>query len=368
MRDRQVTVVSTTDSLNAVRQSVGLDPLPDDQTPAATTIPPRQTTPTGVPSATGSGVSEPPPRGTPNQEKPAGTTTPAAAGTTPPTDEEPPDEDEATDADDQEPQPPRKLSRRERRIEGLLKRVTATEQALQQKDAELAQLRATLDAPPSAAPAATPSDGHPPAAPSILDVGEVPDGFPPEPKEDDFEDYASYWKAETLWLTTLRNAQVILAGQRAAHERAAAEAQQRTAESWRARMETFTQAHPDFDTAATFTTNEAIDAIILQSEVGPLLVKHLVDHPDEATALAQLRGPELFRQMGRLEAKYETTSTPPSAAGPPKAKPPAALPSADALPPPITPLRGATSIPTGLPRQSNFADYKEARLRQMRRS
>jgi hypothetical protein len=138
-------------------------------------------------------------------------------------------------------------------------------------------------------------------------------------------------------------------------------------DNWQRRVEDIKKEVPDFAEkiaeSKVVVTNEVRD-MILDSEIGPRILLHFVEHPDEADKIGKMTIGRAYVALGRLEAKLSE----PKAEAKPKEEEvkkvvkPVEISKA---PPPITPLKGASS-PPDLPMvdgvwKGTHEQYKEAR-------
>lgn len=160
----------------------------------------------------------------------------------------------------------------------------------------------------------------------------------PKPDPSKYTDIQKYSDDLEAW--ALDKARIETA--KATEERQAKEAQEAVAKNWSDRQKAFAAATPDYqatiDSSPVQVTDQMRDAI-LESEVGPQLLYHFAQHPEEAADLAKLSVRQMLVRMGKLEAKIGSA---------PKAETPKSetrLAEISKAPEPIAPLR--TSGGTG---------------------
>ncbi len=186
----------------------------------------------------------------------------------------------------------------------------ATERAAREKaEAEAAELRAKL----------TPK--HPDAD---------------EPQRAQFNNDEEYLKS----LTDYRVEKALESrDQKAAKAREEA-AQTERLKSWRDRVAATQKEVPDYQArieASTVMVSDQVREAILESEVGPKILLHLADNPEEAASIAKLTIGGALKAIGRLEAKLEApakTGTVTEEGGKP------AKVEISQAPAPISPLKG----------------------------
>ena len=114
---------------------------------------------------------------------------------------------------------------------------------------------------------------------------------------------------------------------------------QNVVKAFNERAEAARQTIADYDdtvqSAEIETPQRVLDAI-LESEVGPLILYHLAENPAEVSRINELSPAAQLKAIGKLEARFETVSTPA------KEK----LVKLSSAPEPITPLKGGTKAGT----------------------
>ncbi len=179
----------------------------------------------------------------------------------------------------------------------------------------------------------------------------------PDPKK--YEDAFKY--AEDLAAYSVRKA---IQDKEAADRKVAQEAkEQERVDTWMGRLEVAKKAIPDLMEklqASTVQVSEEVKNAVYDSDVGPQILLHLAENPEEAVKLAKLTVGKALIQIGRLEAKY---SEPKKEV---KEEVKTKEPEISKAPAPISPLKGA-SAPVDLPINSKgewtgtHEQYKEAR-------
>jgi hypothetical protein len=138
-----------------------------------------------------------------------------------------------------------------------------------------------------------------------------------------------------------------------------AEQQQKVIQTWAKKVEEAKANLPDFDdivASSDVVVNDDIRDAILESDVGPQILYHLAENDDIAKRIAGLPPKAALREIGRLEARFETKAEPEKTAPIVRSKAPA----------PIQPIRGGKNTPD-VPLDSNgvffgtAAQWKELR-------
>lgn len=299
----------------------------------------------------------PAPPAQPAPETPAAEAVPA----TPATPAVPAGEAEVNEEGEHVATPSRPLTPTEKRINQLTRqRRQAERDALAAKE-EAARLKGRLEALEAAqtrpgVPAGAEGTPQTPGqqATTVAAAEALPDNpADPRPKADGFETYEAFVEASGRWAarqeyTRLRTAEK--AQDAAAKAKTDAETAQRTVQdqvrkdiaAFVPRREAFKKDHPDFDDViADAPASPLMQQFIVQSPIGPAIMYHLGQHPDEADTLAQMTGPAAFVALGKLEARLEPAPLSPATTPPPAPAPPARA----AAPPPITPVGGTAVVP-----------------------
>lgn len=325
----RITVTSTTDTPEQVAAALA-DPAETPVVPV-----PEAGTKTEKP------VADPPkdePKETPEGEAPV------AEG-----DEAPPAEPEADD-DDDSVAPPKPLNKKDR-IGRLKYQRWQLRQSNQQLQVRLAEAeRGGVKPPPVAEPEPEP---------------EAPKFAKPKPQLGDFDGIEEWTEALTDWT---RESVEFKFEQDKIADRARVEGTQRQAAQsdvitrHQQRVAEFRKVRPDFDTVAQEAIDQGIaekmtptmSVHITHSEMGPELMYHLAQHPDELARIASLpQGPALVA-IGRLEQQLTDVKVAPVA--------PPERPVRKPLPPPIKPLGGGGSKTVAKhPDDMTQAEYKEWR-------
>ncbi len=174
----------------------------------------------------------------------------------------------------------------------------------------------------------------------------------PDPTQ--FTDMAEYSTALEEW-TREQTRQQMIQEQQAAQE---ATRQAKVASEWTARLTMAKEGLPDFDEvvgSSTAIVSDQVRDAIIESDVGPQILYHLAQHPEDADKMRDMTVGSALRYLGRLEAQLEKKPEPTV----PVTTKPAIKPSA--APAPITPIKG-TSVPEITDGENlSFADYKAKR-------
>lgn len=230
---------------------------------------------------------------------------------------------------------------------------------LQDKLKLRANLREELERRPADAKPAAPSAATAPATTTAAQEYKRYMAMPACPKLKDFDSIEEHSAAVAVFINDTRDTERATAGRQREQQRAAATTQQQRATTFSERLQAAAAADPTFVDAVSpeimglepmekaialrkpITVDHGIAEEIIDSAVGPQLMRHLTDHPEDLAALRQAKNPrELARLVGQIEQPY--LATPAAAAAPLKtvtdvAAPPTTLgtrPAASADPDP----------------------------------
>lgn len=174
-----------------------------------------------------------------------------------------------------------------------------------------------------------------------------------EPLPEQFTDAKEYAKAYADYTVEKR--------EKEEGERQTLAARQKVIDTFTVRRKDFAATTPDFEAtiaSATGVVHNAVRDAILESEFAPQLMYHLAKNPEVVEELKNLPLASQVRRIGRLESQFE-------AKAPPK-DPPVVAQEVSRAPPPINPLKGASSpVESAVDAKGEFhgtfAAYKAAR-------
>lgn len=175
-----------------------------------------------------------------------------------------------------------------------------------------------------------------------------------KPKPENFTDAFEYAEALASWTAE----QTLARRDREEQERRATEQRQLAVKAWADRVTAAKTELPDFDDmvqSSDVVVTDPIRDAIMESDVGPKILYHLAENPDFAQKLNGMSVISALREIGKLEARYETK---------PQSKPSAAVKSK--APEPITPIKAASSgrdveVDSNGEFRGTYAQWKAAR-------
>src|SRR5581483_10803635 len=133
---------------------------------------------------------------------------------------------------------------------------------------------------------------------------------PKVPKREDFENYEDYLVEKAKFEARQVSKEERESADKAAREKTVSEQRQKTEREFKKRAEEVMKDIPDFAEAIESAEDVMISApmgeAIQESPVGPRILYHLVQNPDEADRIAGLSSAAAqAREIGKLEAKIE---------------------------------------------------------------
>lgn len=257
----------------------------------------------------------------------------------------PPAEDDR--GDEETPQ----AKARNKKLENRFKRLT---DRLRSKDGEIAELRGEVSA-------LMQMMGKGQGTPQDTALSQTPPADPPEkgrPSRDQYPDEDDYIEAVAEWKADQKQQQADRKRQRDAEEKRHQDQVQTVQQAYAERLNAAKSRYDDYDdvvNSSDIRITQAVTDAIVESEVGPDLVYHLAQHPDDAQKLNSLGPVALGKALARLEAKVA-----PAADEKPDTTPHETPPHVP--PAPIRPVGSGHATPQVRdPGQLSYKDYKAAR-------
>ena len=187
------------------------------------------------------------------------------------------------------------------------------------------------------------------------------DGTDPEPKEDDFESYGQYVKAQARWEARQEFREQTTAHEQRQQRELALQHQREMFEAFKGRIRTALKSDPAIhehishevvalipegpvDLSKRLSNEELIGVHCVAEEKGLDMMRHLSDNPDVLQRLRGLSQGSLLVELGRIDARLGSASTAPepkatiSRANPPVRPVTAVAPSGDDSPDPDLPF------------------------------
>lgn len=129
------------------------------------------------------------------------------------------------------------------------------------------------------------------------------------PKREDFDTYEEYLDAKADYTSRKASREEREAAEAEARKKRVADERQKTEREFKKRAEAVMKEIPDWadtiESAEGVMITEAMGEAIQESELGPRILYHLVQNPDEADRISQLSPKAQLREIGKLEAKIE---------------------------------------------------------------
>lgn len=192
-----------------------------------------------------------------------------------------------------------------------------------------------------------------------------PEELGPEPTPDQFSDTAEYAKALKDWTAETTKRDLAKENQ----EKTYKAKREQVIEAWKGRVEAAKKEIPDYEAklnASTVKVSDDVRDAILESDVGPQILIHFADHPEEAERISKLSVGGALRELGRLEAKLEKSKEKEPENPVTKSTVPAPVAEVSKAPAPIAPLRGAnkpveTRVDSNGVYHGSYQQYKKDR-------
>jgi hypothetical protein len=132
--------------------------------------------------------------------------------------------------------------------------------------------------------------------------------------------------------------------------------QQESLRNWAKKEAEFIKSKPDYVEkvleARTLPISREIQMELRESELGPQIAYYLVENPDKAAAILQLPLKAQLKEIGRIEARLESTKTP-------------AKPAVSQAPPPVSKVDASDAVVEKDPSTMSDAEFAKWRKRQI---
>ena len=154
-----------------------------------------------------------------------------------------------------------------------------------------------------------------------------------EPQPSQFADAFEYAKALAEYTADKRIADM---KRQEAEEKIAAE-RQKVIDSWATKVQQAKADLPDFDdmvASSSVVVSDAIRDSILESDVGPQILYHLAENEELAKKIAGMSERAALKELGKLEARYESKAQEPEQKPVAKSKAPA----------PVRPIKATNGV------------------------
>jgi hypothetical protein len=194
------------------------------------------------------------------------------------------------------------------------RKVDRLHQAIGARDAEIAELRKSLEARVNGAPKANgapavPAEGEGPAKAEAKPAAK---DAPPRPKEEDFKTYSEFVEALTEWKTD-RKIQEREAARQDERARAAHESEsKKVLDAHNARVDEAKTRYADWNDAFKGLDDNSFSdpmvVYIFESERGPDVTYYLATHRDELERIRALSPIKQAAALGRIEDRLEAES------------------------------------------------------------
>ncbi len=130
-----------------------------------------------------------------------------------------------------------------------------------------------------------------------------------EPKLEQFDNLDAYIAAKAAYVADQRLNEKLSERDRSEQERRQQESSAKAGESWSKKLADLRKEVPDYDEvieSADVMINNDVAKAVFESDMGPKVMLHLAQNPEEADTLNGLTGRALDRAIFRIEAKLES--------------------------------------------------------------
>lgn len=188
-----------------------------------------------------------------------------------------------------------------------------------------------------------------------------PEDLGPEPLPTQFQNPEEYGKALKEWTAETTKRDVAKEGQ----EKTYKDQREKVITAWVGKVDAVKKEMPDYEakiSASTVKVSDQMRDAILESDVGPKILYHFAEHPEDAERIGKLSVGGALRELGRLEERLAKEPVTPVTKSPVLA----AVAEVSKAPSPIAPLRGAnkpveTRVDSNGVYHGTYAQYKKDR-------
>lgn len=162
---------------------------------------------------------------------------------------------------------------------------------------------------------------------------EAPKAEDKMPVRDDFPDWDTFSEEKSAWVArkAVREENEKIAKER--KDREAAQARDQRMDDFRKKTrERFADIEQRIEAIADVELSADVADVIAESEFGPDILNHFIEKRDDLERISKLSPQAAAREIGRLEARFESAAKKPETTAEP--------PKQSAAPPPITPVSG----------------------------
>lgn len=174
-----------------------------------------------------------------------------------------------------------------------------------------------------------------------------------EPKREQFESYEDYLAAKAEHAAEAAAERRLAKAQEESRRQTEVQRATQLAESWQAKQDKAREQFEDYDDVVANSSAPVTAAMrdsIMESDIGPSVLRHLAMHPEDAERISKLSPASQAREIGKIEAALLAP------------KPPAKAPETK----PIEPVGQSGAAPDGPDDKQSIKDWMEARKRHLR--
>lgn len=174
-----------------------------------------------------------------------------------------------------------------------------------------------------------------------------------EPKRESFESYEDFLAAKAEFVAEQASERRLAKAQEDYRRQAETERASKLAETWQAKQDKARDEFEDYDDVVSSSQAPVTSAMrdaIMESDIGPSILRHLAIHPEDAERISKLSATSQARELGKIEAALLAPKPKPKA---PETKP-------------IEPVGQGGAASDGPDDKQSIKDWMEARNKQLR--
>ena len=177
---------------------------------------------------------------------------------------------------------------------------------------------------------------------------------PTAPKLEQFDNLDDYVAAKAEWVADQKLTKAFAEREQQEKQRAEQGRRGEVEKTWHAKVNQFRTEAPDFDEvigSADVQLNETMASALMESDMGPKVAYYLARHPDEAEDMQYMTPQQVYRTIGKIEAKLENE---------------ALVKKQSSAPKPASPVGARTSVSGGPNDKQSVDDWLRARNAQLK--
>lgn len=176
---------------------------------------------------------------------------------------------------------------------------------------------------------------------------------PTAPKLEQFDNLDDYVAAKAEWVAEQKLAKAFAEREAKEQQRAEQGRRGQLEQTWHQKVNQFRTEAPDFDEvigSADVQLNETMANALMESDLGPKVAYYLARHPDEAEDMQYMTPQQVYRAVGKIEARLENESLVKKQSGAPK---------------PVSPVGSRASSVKSIFDTNDYDDFVKLRQKQI---